>query len=196
MGYHRAGFEVTGVDIRPQKNYPFTFIEADATTFPLEGYDAYHGSPPCNDHIRGGMRGNHGTGWMLARTRERFEASGKPWVIENVPGAPMRADYRLCGCMFDLPGLRRPRWFETSWHGFSLLPPCHHTGRAVTVAGHGAQGSWEYVDGKAPTQADRRRAMGIEWMNRTELALAIPPAFAEFVGRALLEHLAAKEAAA
>jgi len=203
MGYHRAGFDVVGVDIEDQKNYPFEFIHCDAIRIlsyladdaePFPGapwFDAVHASPPCQDHIRGGMRGNHGTGWMLPASRFYLQQQPRPWVIENVPGATMRADYVLCGCTFGLPGLRRPRWFETSWNGFDFRTPCHHTGRAVTVAGHGAQGSWEYVDGVAPTQEDRRRAMGIDWMNRDELAEAIPPAFAECIGGQLLEQLAA-----
>jgi len=191
MGYHRAGFDIVGVDNRPQPHYPFEFHCADALTFPLDGFDAVHGSPPCQDHSSLGptTKRTHGTGWMLAATRKRLLAQDAPWVIENVPGAPMRPDYRLCGCMFGLPGLRRERWFETSWHGFDLRPPCHHAGRAVTVAGHGAQGGWEYINGVAPSQADRRAAMGIDWLNRTELAQAIPPAFAEYVGRSLLEQI-------
>lgn len=211
MGYHRAGFDVVGVDVEHQKNYPFEFHQADALSILRSMLDypsfsgemwrpgyfaAVHASPPCQDHIRGGMRGNHGTGWLLGATRGLLEQLAVPWVIENVPGAPMRVDYRLCGCMFGLPGLRRPRWFETSWRGFDMIPPCHHTGRAVTVAGHGAQGSWEYIDGAAPTQDDRRAAMGIGWMNRGELAQAIPPAFTEYIGAQLLEHLTAAEGAA
>jgi DNA (cytosine-5)-methyltransferase 1 len=210
-GYDRAGFRVIGVDNRPMPRYPFEFVQADAMQVaqyladhaePWPGAPrpaAVHASPPCQDHIRGGMRGSHGTGWMLAATRDRLSDAGVPWVIENVPGAPMRADLELCGCMFGLGdgsrGLRRPRWFETSWHAFDLRPGCNHAGRAITVAGHGAQGSWEYVDGVAPTQADRRRAMGIEWMNRTELAQAIPPVFTEYVGGLLLEHITAERAA-
>lgn len=210
-GYQLAGFHVTGVDINPQPHYAGDeFHQADAIEvldrllltayddpddwLSTAEFDAIHASPPCQDHssLRHVHPEAHGTGWLLAATRERLNATGLPWVIENVPGAPMRTDFRLCGCMFDLPRLRRERWFETSWHGFDMRPPCHHVGPAVTVAGHGAQGSYEFDEnGNYPTQADRRAAMGIDWMNRDELAQAIPPAFTEYVGRQLLDHLGA-----
>jgi len=200
MGYHRAGFDVVGVDIEPQPHYPFRFIQADALEFlasaDLSVFTAIGASPVCKDHskLRHTTKRDDGTAWLLGATRELLKAQSLPWVIENVAGAPLRPDFKLCGCMFGLADdsgrhLYRERWFETSWHAFDLRPSCHHTGRAITVAGHGAQGGWEYVDGVAPTQADRRRAMGIEWMNRDELAQAIPPVFAEFVGRHLLEHI-------
>jgi DNA (cytosine-5)-methyltransferase 1 len=194
MGYHRAGFDVVGVDIKPQPRYPFTFIHADAmeclTNYTSQlaacDFDAIHASPPCQDHsATRHLHGTpHGTGWMLAQVREDLKTIGLPWVIENVPGAVMRTDYRLCGCMFDLPGLRRDRWFETSWHGFDLRPPCYHTGRAVT--GHGTDGAFYRSGLPLQTQEQRRRAMGIDWMTQAELAQAIPPAYTEYVGRALL----------
>src|SRR5579859_3230688 len=127
MGYHRAGFEVVGVDVEPQKHYPFRFIQHDATdkdwlndllTFG-HGFDAIHASPPCQDHMQTPHR-LHGTGWMLDATRQWFLSLNVPWVIENVPGAAMRADYRLCGCYFGLE-LRRERLFETSWKGSMKL---------------------------------------------------------------------------
>jgi DNA (cytosine-5)-methyltransferase 1 len=196
MGYYRAGFDVVGVDIEPQPHYPFKFFQADALEWidgPLDAdWDAVHASPPCHDHskLRNATGRNHETGWLLGATRELLEQTGLPWVIENVPGAPMRADYNLCGCQFNLPGLRRPRWFETSWHGYAMRPPCSHTDQLVTVSGHGAQG-WEYKKGRRTTQEDRRRAMGIDWMNRDELAQAIPPAFTEYIGTQLLQHMEA-----
>lgn len=198
VGYHRAGFDVVGVDNKPQPHYPFEFHHGDALEYLTASgheYDAIHASPPCQDHsqLKSATGRIHGTGWLLAATRDALTKVGKPWVIENVPGAPMRADYRLCGCMFDLPGLRRDRWFETSWHGFEMRPPCYHTGTTVTVAGHGAQGREYAATGVAPTQADRKAAMGIDWMNRGELAQAIPPAYTEHIGTQLL---AALEAAA
>ena len=207
-GYQQAGFYVVGVDINPQPRYcGDEFHQADALSI-LRGmrnydqfngeawrrgrYAAIHASPPCQDHSKARMATGriHGTGWMLAAFRELLDEIGLPWVIENVPGAPMRPDYKLCGCMFGLPGLRRERWFETSWRGFDLRAPCHHIGEAVTVAGHGAQGR-QYARGIRHTQADRIAAMGIDWMNRDELAQAIPPAYTEHVGAQLLDHLAA-----
>jgi len=191
MGYHRAGFDVVGVDNRPQPRYPFEFHQGDAMTFPLDGFDAIHASPPCQDHSSlSALHAKRGTGWMLAGTRERLERQSAPWVIENVPGAPMRADYRLCGCLFDLPGLKRDRWFETSWRGFDLRAPCHHPDMTITVAGHGMDGRY-YRLGIVPTQADRQRAMGISWMSDAELVQAVPPAYTEHIGAQLLEHLRA-----
>lgn len=193
VGYHRAGFDVVGVDIEPQKNYPFEFVQADATTFPLDGFDAVHASPPCQDHMQTPHR-MHGTGWMLPATRGRLLAQSAPWVIENVPGAKMRADYRLCGCMFGLK-LRRERWFETSWRGFELNLGHDHSEPAVSVVGHGTPTWVRQKLGYNPTIAQYRAAMGIDWMNRSELSQAIPPAYTEHVGRALLELLASESAA-
>jgi len=206
MGYHRAGFDVVGVDIRPQPRYPFEFIQADAlrwlgdlaTEGHHEGFipDAIHASPPCQDHIRGGSHPVHGTAWMLAATRLELERTGLPWVIENVPGAPMRADYQLCGCMFGLHlgemQLVRERWFETSWGGFEMRSPCDHAGRfAVSVTGHGTTTYARDKLGRNPTIAEYRQLMGgITWMNRDELSQAIPPQYTEHIGRQLLGALA------
>ena len=131
----------------------------------------------------------HGTGWMLAATRARLEQQSAPWVIENVPGAPMRPDYKLCGCMFGLARLRRERWFETSWRGFEMRSPCHHTEPAVPITGHGPT-KW-YRDRYGPVWiAERRKVMGIDWpVDRDGLRQAIPPAYTEHIGRALLAHL-------
>jgi DNA (cytosine-5)-methyltransferase 1 len=202
MGYHRAGFDVVGVDIELQPRYPFEFVEADALDI-LQGmadfgrqssFDAFHVSPPCQDHIRGGLQNDHGTGWMLGACREFLKRIDAPWVIENVVGAPMRADYQLCGSQFGLD-VRRHRWFETSWHGFSLMPPCDHSRPIVGVYGHphGDAGAWP---GMLPGSLESwSAAMGIDWMTADELRQAIPPPYTEFIGRALLEHLAAERAA-
>ena len=198
VGYHRAGFDVTGVDVEPQPRYPFEFHQADALTFPLDGFDAIHASPPCHDHSDlAVVTGPDGSGRLLAETRGRLEATAGPWVIENVPRAPMRADFVLCGCMFglELPGglqLVRKRWFETSWRGFDLRPGCCHSGPAVTVTGHVGR---KWRGGPLITAGDRTAAMGIDWMSQDELAQAIPPAYTEYIGQALLGHLAAERAA-
>jgi DNA (cytosine-5)-methyltransferase 1 len=196
-GYQMAGFHVTGVDIAPQPRYVGDeFHLADALTFPLDGYDAIHASPPCQRYSRGTVdKERHPD--LLPPTRARLAAQPVPWVIENVPGAPMRADYRLCGCMFGLPGLRRERWFETSWHGFDLRPPCHHPDPIVTVIGHGPNQHSYYRHLACGPEWERlkRRAMGIDWMNRDELAEAIPPAYAAFIGTHLLAHLAERASA-
>jgi DNA (cytosine-5)-methyltransferase 1 len=201
VGYHRAGFDVVGVDIAPQPRYPFEFHQADALEFPLDGYDAIHASPPCQDHMRTPLpqAKRHGTGWLLAATRDRLLAQSAPWVIENVPGAPMRVDYRLCGCRFGLATekweLRRVRWFEVSWiPPFVLEPPCVHSRPAIAVVGNG-QPSWyrqrwtRKPDGKPDYVLFRRtcqEVMGIDWMTRDELSQAIPPAYTEHIGAQLL----------
>ena len=201
MGYHRAGFDVVGVDINPQPNYPFKFHQRDAISV-LEDieagrgaidFDAIHASPPCQDHMRGGGHPTHGTGWMLNAVRRMLtnvhDTDGVPWVIENVPGAPMRADYRLCGCQFGLR-LRRKRWFETSWDGFAFMEPCHHDGPVPSVVGTGTPSWVAETLGYNPGIAELRECMGIDWMNRKELSQAIPPAYTEYIGTQLLAHVA------
>ena len=193
MGYHRAGFDVVGVDIEFQPNYAFEFIQGDALDFldyfaeGSRGFDAVHASPPCRDHTRLISRwGTNGTGRLLRMTRAALAGLEIPWVIENVPGADMRADYKLCGCMFGLPGLRRERWFETSWRGYDLRSPCSHTDATVTVAGHaGGSSTRDGTSGFGNTEA-WKQAMGIDWMTGKELAQAIPPAYTEYLGGQML----------
>ena len=193
VGYDRAGFDVTGVDITVMPRYPYEFHQVDAFHYLLEHghrYDAIHASPPCQDHSTlSSLTGEHGTGWMLAGMQQLLPTFGVPYVIENVPGAPMRTDYKLCGCMFGLPGLRRERWFETSWRGYELRPPCHHTGKTVTVAGHPGGSSTRDGDVGSST-AEWKVAMGIDWMTARELAQAIPPAYTEYIGGFLLNAIA------
>lgn len=200
VGYHRAGFDVLGVDIAPQKNYPFEFIQTDALEYlrvPTRGFDAIHASPPCQAYTQSALsQRNAGKEYpdLLAPTRDALDATGLPWVIENVPDAPMRADYVLCGCRFGLRtesrmGLRRERWFETSWHGFDMAPGHDHTEPAISVVGHGTP-SWVRAKlGRNPTIAEYREAMGIDWMNRNELSQAIPPAYTEYMGGELLKQI-------
>jgi DNA (cytosine-5)-methyltransferase 1 len=188
MGYHKAGFDVIGVDHKPMPRYPFTFHLGDAMTWPLDGFDAIHASPPCQDHTLTPNPRIHGTAWMLPAIRERLEQSGIPWVIENVPGAPMRADYEICGCQVGL-ALRRRRIFETSWAGFDLAPPCFHEGPVVSVVGRGTPSWVRKQFGYNPTIHQYRAAMGIDWMNREELSQAIPPAYTQYIGGHLLDHL-------
>jgi DNA (cytosine-5)-methyltransferase 1 len=212
VGYHRAGFEVVGVDIKPQPNYPFRFIQADAlehTRSWLDAlavlgkdaswdFDAIHASPPCQAYSHGAVRfRNEGKEYpdLVAKTRELLSETGLPWVIENVPGAPMRVDIRICGCQVGLDEIRRVRWFETSWHAFVMADPCVHDPDkpVMSVTGHGNP-TWtrdRYVEvyGRTPKIADYRRAMGIDWMNRDELSQAIPPAYTELIGTQLMAHL-------
>jgi len=163
MGYHRAGFEVVGVDITPQPHYPFEFHQGDAMTFPLEGFDVIHASPPCQTYIRGGTVDKAKHPDLLPSVRYGFEWEGVPYVIENVPGAPMRPDVILCGSMFGL-GIRRHRWFESN----VALPPwtlaCNHSLPVTGVYGHrhGDGGAWK---GMLPSNHETwSREMGIDWM--------------------------------
>lgn len=206
MGYDWAGFDVVGVDNRPQPHYPFTFVQADALEFlasaDLSLFAAVHGSPPCQDHSGlNVMSIDHGTGWLLAAVRERFQSLRIPWVIENVAGSGMASQddlmgargLLLCGTMFGLP-LYRHRLFETS---FPVSPP-HHPRHLVPAskAGHWKPGTFISVAGNCAPIALAREAMGgIDWMTRDELAESIPPPFTEYIGAALLAAVEAGEAA-
>ena len=176
VGYHRAGFDVVGVDINPQPRYPFEFHQADAMTFPLDGFDVVHASPPCQRYANvtawRGIPGGHPD--LLEPTRARLIDWGGTWVIENVPEAPVRADYLLCGSQFGLR-VRRHRAFETSWRGFMLHAPCRHLDLLPFM--HKAERA--YAD-----------AMDCTWMTKHEAREAIPPAFTAAIGAQLLEQLA------
>ena len=179
MGLHRAGYEVVGVDIKPQPRYPFEFHQADAMEYPLEGFDLIWASPPCQAFTTARVIHGREHPDLLTGTRERLMTQSAPWVIENVPGAPMRPDYVLCGSQFGERRLKRHRWFEVSWQSAHLLPPCAHGREIVSVFGHGGH-VYHGVE-------DWRRVMGIDWMTRDELAQAIPPAYSEWIGRRILE---------
>lgn len=193
-GYADAGFEVVGVDIKPQPRYPFEFHQGDAIAFIAEHgheFDVIHASPPCQAYsVASQAQRNAGKEYpdLLAPTRDALMQVGRPWIIENVPGAPMRADFKLCGCQFGLD-LRRERWFETSWRGFQLVPPCHHPYPVPSVVGRGTPSWVREKLGYNPTIKHYRAAMGINWMNRDELSLAIPPAYTRYLGEHLAAHL-------
>lgn len=183
-GYHRAGFDIVGIDNLPQPDYPFTFIQGDATDPPvhLDTFDLIHASPPCQAYIRSGNVDHTRHPDLLPQTRELLEGSGKPWIIENVPGAPMRPDIVLCGSQFGLP-LRRHRWFESNLPLSPFVPPCDHSKPIVGVYGnpHGQNGAYH---GMLPgTIATWRDAMDMPWANARGLSNAIPPAYTERLGR-------------
>ena len=225
MGYHRAGFDVYGVDIAPQPNYPFPFHQGDAldviaklirgeavgftfgrggfapwTTFlKLADFHARHASPPCQGYTA--LAAVHGNTWpkLVEPVRDLLDATDLPYVIENVQGSPVRRDMTLCGEMFGLEVLRH-RYFELgNWTGSA---PAHkaHRGRVAGMR-HGEWFTGPYFavygeGGGKGTVAEWQRAMGIDWTDvRHEIAEAIPPAYTEHIGAQLLDHLASERAA-
>lgn len=208
-GYRRAGFDVVGVDLNPQPRYPFEFHQGDALAFVRKHgreFDAIHASPPCQAYsqalnCRPGFRERHPD--LLAKTRRALIKTGRPYVIENVPGAPMRDYLVLCGLSFGLK-VWRHRWFETT---FAVEAPEHIAhkrgamvrGEIFSVFGHagGTHSCWRryrLADGterkfSRGTAAEWKAAMGIDWMLVRELAQSIPPAYTEYVGRALAATL-------
>jgi DNA (cytosine-5)-methyltransferase 1 len=201
MGYHRAGFDVVGVDIEEQPNYPFEFVRMDALDFPLDGFDAVHASPPCQAYSTMGQRyaetqASHPD--LIAPTRDMLETSGLPYVIENVMGArwEMVNPYRLCGSSFGL-GVHRHRLFETNFP--MMVPPCAHTSEGVPVYGKlDGRRVWTRADGselRVPRElSEGAEAMGIDWMTWNELTQAIPPAYTEHIGIYLLQAVLAEAA--
>ena len=212
MGYHRAGFEVLGVDIKPQKHYPFEFHQADALEFLRDHgreFDVIHASPPCQAFTALKSMWNakeHPN--LVGPTRDLLAEIGRPYVIENVVGAPLIAPFMLCGTMFGLgtgaAELRRHRLFETTF-GIGLVPPCQHGARANVIGVYGGHGRDRRrtvgVYGNAAghskrdrgvqefSTAERAAAMGIDWMTGAEMSQAIPPAYTEFIGRRILDSL-------
>lgn len=188
MGYYRAGFEVEGVDNRPQPHYPFKFYQADALEFPLEGYDAYHASPPCQAYSKitaVAYRENHPD--LIDSTRQALLSTGKPYVIENVECARhlLINPIMLCGSMFGLQ-IWRHRWFEIYPETFFLQTPCSHIGHPVLVTGTPKR---KGVRIKEPTTAEIRVALTTDWMTKKEMDEAIPPAYTEYIGKQLLKCL-------
>ena len=206
VGYSRAGFEVVGVDLEPQPRYPCEFHQGDAIEFVKEygrEFDAIAASPPCFAHsaLAAVLPVGHGHVDLIPETREALVASGLPYVIENVPGAPLLDPAMLCGSMFGLGSgdrqLRRHRLFESN---IALVAPgpCRHVGKAVGVYGGGPASQRPDATRRGAyqgTMAERREAMGIDWMTRDSMNLAIPPVYAEHLGAQLLAHLAAERAA-
>jgi DNA (cytosine-5)-methyltransferase 1 len=186
---------VVGVDNRPQPRYPFEFHQADALTYPLDGFDAVHASPPCQAYsVTASL---HAVDYPRLIEAVRARLTGRVYVIENVEGAApaMANPVRLCGSSFGLD-VRRHRLFETSFP-VMFPPPCAHylQPEPVDVTGTGARRIGPRPDGgggnsrKPRNLTEARHAMGIHWMTRRELADAIPPAYTELIGQQLLTHL-------
>lgn len=189
VGYDRAGFEVIGVDIEPQPHYPFQFILADALTFDLCGADAVAASPPCQRYSNAQRIRDREHPDLIPSLRDKLRASGLPYVIENVVGAPLIDPIELCGAMF---GLRvyRHRLFECS---FPIVTPAHpeHVAPLRKMGRAPNPDEFMHVVGNFSGAKQAREAMGIDWMPRDKLREAIPPAYTEYVGRSLMEAVSA-----
>jgi DNA (cytosine-5)-methyltransferase 1 len=197
-GYHRAGFRVIGIDIAPQPNYPFEFIQCDALGYlevlaamRYEHFDAIHASPPCQFYsamskCRPGLADGYPD--LIGPTRELLHRIGLPYVIENVPLARdwMRDPIELCGTMFGYE-LYRHRLFESNFPLYAPLHPAHV--KPASKAGHWRPGTIMSVAGHCAPVALAREIMDIDWTTRDELAEAIPPYYTSYVGGQLLEHL-------
>jgi DNA (cytosine-5)-methyltransferase 1 len=206
MGYHQAGFDVTGVDLYPQKHYPFKFIQKDWK----DGLHdivrqwrwgnkpfAIHASPPCQRYStmtkKWGREKNHPD--LIGEVRDALKTVGVPYIIENVPGAPLINPIMLCGSMFKLGvngnHLRRHRLFELGgWSLYETIPSCNHEGKAIGVYGHAGGSSKR--DGLTFSSTEIWcLAMGINWMTGTELSESIPPVYTWFLG-GQLKHLLGK----
>lgn len=186
MGYSRAGFEVVGVDNRPQKHFPFEFHQADALEYLAEHgheFDVIHASPPCQRYCRltpKARRDSHPD--LLPVVADVLRHSGYRYVIENVPDARhlLYEPFMLCGSMFGLP-IWRHRFFESNCLAMALLPSCNHSIRPMLISGTSTRHDANYR--KEPTAAEKRLAMGTEWMTIKEMDEAIPPAYTEWIGR-------------
>jgi DNA (cytosine-5)-methyltransferase 1 len=197
MGYHRAGFDVIGVDNRRQPNYPFTFHRADALEF-LEkngkDYDVIHASPPCQCYSVTKNLHNAEHPDLVRPTRHLLLSVGRPYLMENVPQAPLMSPVMLCGGMFGLK-VWRHRMFESA---LELIAPRHkrHNGSTGSSGSYSSnrtnRNGYICVAGHNYDPVAGARAMGIGWMKRSELSQAIPPAYTEFLGRQVLDLLSMK----
>lgn len=203
-GYQDAGFYVVGVDIDPQPHYVGDeFHQADAMTFPLDAgdFDAIHASPPCQAYVAArffnakmGRENTHPR--LIEPTRERLRATGLPYVIENVPQAPLLDPVTLCGSMFGLR-VRRHRRFESNV--LLMRPRCSHRGQKIVGVYGGSAGGRGFDDGgaydgyvrqqRASDLADARDAMGMPWADWHGVKEAIPPAYTRYIGDQLIASL-------
>lgn len=191
MGYALAGFDVTGVDIDPQPRYPFKFIQADVLDLPLDflmQFDVIHASPPCQAYSLAQRINKNSHPELIEPVRAMLKASGKPYVIENVEGAPLHNPVLLCGAMF--AGLRtyRHRLFESN---VPLISPSHpaHKHPIAKMGRPVKDHEFMHVVGNFSNVPLGRVAMGIDWMTRDGLREAIPPAYTEYLGKQVAAHV-------
>ena len=191
-GYAEAGFDVVGVDIDPQPRYPFEFHQADAIEYARahgKEFDAVHASPPCQAHTNAQKIMGNDHPDLIEPTRELLLVLGKPFVIENVPGAPLIEPVELCGAMFGLETYRH-RLFETNWE---LTAPEHpaHVARTTKMGRPPKPGEYMHVVGNFSGVDRGREVMGMPWANRDGLREAIPPAYSQLIGLQLLNQIRA-----
>jgi DNA (cytosine-5)-methyltransferase 1 len=201
MGYKRAGFEVVGVDIEPQPNYPFDFYRFDALDLLGSGdwellgpFDGFHASPPCPAHSSlNGWSGDSDSPDLIPETRRLLEMTGLPYVIENVPGAPLLSPIQICGQGLGLK-VRRHRLFEANFPMMGV--GCHHYEPPVIVVG-GSIGRKVFDPRRkaiAPTFEQAKEVMGMPWAKtRQEVVNAIPPAYTEHIGGYLMAEVQARQ---
>ncbi len=201
VGYHQAGFEVIGIDIRPQPHYPYPFIQTDALKLDpkfLATFDVIHASPPCQSYSDLAKRNKNASKWprLVEPVREMLVRTGLPYIIENVEGAPLLNAVVLCGTMFPELRVLRHRLFEAN---FEIVVPAHKKHPKVHTfdrrkSHFGKTNEWkdfvQVTGGGNCTLAAARAAMGINWMTKGEINESIPPAYTKFVGKQLLKHLA------
>jgi DNA (cytosine-5)-methyltransferase 1 len=201
MGYHLAGFDVTGVDINPQPRYPFTFYQGEWDAYRFDRFDVIHASPPCQAYSI--TRHTHDVEHpdLLAPVRERLKEWGGPYVIENVPGAPMVNPITMCGAQRRAVDpatgltlrLRRHRLFESNLP--LMAEPCSCDSTPVGgVYGGGSSDRNHALEvrrgGYTPAGSVRAELMGIDWMTQDGLAQAIPPSYTQWIGEQALDSLA------
>ena len=190
VGYHQAGFEVHGVDLKHGKRYPFTYLRADVLDILrddeyINQFDVIHASPPCQTHsITKHLRNAQGKSTskidLIPETRAALIASGKPYIIENVPGSPLINPIQLCGSSFGLK-VRRHRLFESNMP--LVGSKCNHKTQGRPIGVYGSLNDEIPKGGKTATTIDEaRKAMDMDWAIWTELVEAIPPAFTKYLG--------------
>jgi DNA (cytosine-5)-methyltransferase 1 len=205
VGYHRAGFDIVGVDHEPQPNYPFEFFQGDALEFIFKHgkeFDVIHASPPCQGYSRSTYQFRKGGKVypdLIKPTRELLVFTGKPYIIENVPGSPLIPDVKLCGEMFNLKVIRW-RWFELGGGLFIMNPGKPQikknmvtNGERVSVFGNGnyrkSKNDAHPIFKQGSVKATWGYAMGIDWMTVLELREAIPPAYTQFIGENIYDQV-------
>ena len=190
VGYAQAGFEVHGVDLKHGKRYPFTYLRADVLDVLqdeefINQFDVIHASPPCQTHsITQHLRNAQGKSTskvdLIPQTRAALIASGKPYIIENVPGSPLIDPIQLCGSSFGLK-VRRHRLFESNMPLKGSI--CNHKEQGRPIGVYGSLNDQIPNGGKTAETIDQaRQAMGMDWAIWTELVEAIPPAFTKYLG--------------